>query len=198
MSILFENITHLTLASNSPRRRRYLKDAGIHYSAVSAEINEDIDKFETPDSYVKRMAREKAEAVLENHRSGWILSADTIVVAEGKILGKPRNENHAKEMLKALSGKYHGVKTAFCLKNKTQCILKLVETQVEFASLETDIIEAYVTSGEPMDKAGAYGIQGMAGMFVKGVYGSYSNVVGLPMQEVLEEMLKQKIIKISK
>lgn len=178
----------LILASASPRRADLLRAAGIPFEVMPAEVDETIDQEETPDGYVRRVAQEKAEAVARRVPDRPILGADTAVVVDNRVMGKPGDEREAAEMLRLLSGRRHIVLTGVCL------ILPAVEagrvraaverTVVEFATLSEAEVEWYVATGEPMDKAGAYAGQGLASRFVTRIEGSYANVVGLPVSLV--------------
>ena len=175
----------LILASASPRRRELLTQLGVAYSCDPADIDETILAGETPQDYVRRMAQEKAATVAARYPTPEyaVLAADTTVVVEGDVLGKPRDHFHGLAMLARLSGRQHSVLTAVCLHSASGLSCELVETQVEFAQLNREICEAYLATDEPWDKAGGYGIQGLGGAFVRAIHGSYSNVVGLPLCE---------------
>lgn len=167
------------LASRSPRRAELLQAAGIEFTIRVADVDETPRAHETPVEYVLRVAEEKARAVSAD-AAEVILAADTTVVLDGEIMGKPADAADAARMLRALSGKKHDVITAICLKCGDRMVRDIASTGVWFASLSEDEISAYVASGEPMDKAGAYGIQGLASRFIDRIDGSYTNVVGLP------------------
>ncbi|OAN90122.1 septum formation protein Maf [Marinobacter sp. EhC06] len=173
----------IILASASPRRAELLQQIGLSFSVRPADIDETPEPDETPEQYVERLAREKALAVAGSSPECLVLGSDTSVVLEGKILGKPTDPADARETLVRLSGATHQVMTAVALATEGQCQSVLVITEVCFRQLSTAEIEAYVASGEPMDKAGSYGIQGLGGIFVNELRGSYSAVVGLPLQE---------------
>jgi len=169
----------LVLASKSPRRQQILRDAGIPFVVRSADVPEQRRPSESPADYVRRLAQEKAFAV--TMLAGEIvLGADTVVVVDGEVLEKPVDANDAMRMLELLSGREHEVITGICLRSETSLIVDIATTRVRFASLTRQEMKAYVASGEPMDKAGGYAIQGLAAKFVDRVEGSYSNVVGLP------------------
>lgn len=184
------------LASGSPRRKSMLEQMGFNFIVRAADVDEEPNDEETPEVFVKRLAEEKALAVSRENRSAWILAADTVVVLDGTILNKPANREEALAMLLHLSGRSHHVLTGFCLlhRQKAKRIVNAVRTEVEFMPLSREICESYIDTGEPMDKAGAYGIQGQGGCLVRGIQGSYSNVVGLPMAEVTRELLAQGVI----
>lgn len=177
----------LILASTSPRRTELLKSAGIAFSAVSPDADEKLCAGETPVAYAVRTARAKAESIPAV--SGTIvLGADTVVAAEGRILGKPADEAEAKAMLRLLSGKLHEVITGVCLHSAEKTVCFHVATAVLFRDLSEEEIAAYVATGDPLDKAGAYAIQNGAAGMVRRIDGSYSNVVGLPLCEVIEAL----------
>jgi len=173
----------IILASASPRRAELLQQIGLSFSVCPADIDETPAPDETPEQYVERLAREKALAVAESSPECLVLGSDTSVVLDGVILGKPSGPADARETLTRLSGAGHQVVTAVALVTEGQCQSSLVITEVCFRELSAEEIEAYVASGEPMDKAGSYGIQGLGGIFVNELRGSYSAVVGLPLQE---------------
>lgn len=172
----------LILASGSPRRAELLRAAGIDFTVTIADLDETVLPNELPRDYVVRLSREKAQAVAAEGEL--VLGADTTVVMLNEILGKPMDENDARRMLRLLSGKWHEVLTGVSLVNGTKVTSEVAVTRVKFAKLSEEEMDWYVASGEPMDKAGAYGIQGYASRFVERIEGSYSNVVGLPVQMV--------------
>lgn len=174
---------HLVLASASPRRSELLRNAGIEFSVRVANIGEVPHEGEAATDYVQRLAREKAAAVsLGDHEI--ILAADTVVEIQGLILEKPADAADARRMLRQLSGNIHHVHTGICFRTKGQTLSDIVSTSVHFHEMsDTDIAE-YVASGEPMDKAGAYAIQGGASRFIDRIEGCYFNVVGLPVSRV--------------
>lgn len=176
--------TQLILGSGSPRRKQYFDDLGLFYTVLSAEIDETPQALEPSVVYVERLALEKALAVramVTGQPALRILAADTIVVADDALLGKPESTAHATAMLQQLSGRTHSVIGGIVLLDETGTVLKqaVSETEVDFTILTPAMISAYVASGEPMDKAGAYAIQGLGAQFVTAIRGSYSNVVGL-------------------
>ncbi len=178
----------LILASGSPRRAELLRQAGLEFEIIVPQIDEAPLPGEAPDAFVCRTAREKAESLPANN--AMILAADTAVVDGARILGKPRDAEDAIEMLRSLSGRTHEVMTGVCLRFPKQTICFHIETRVTFRTLSEKEIADYVATGEPMDKAGAYAIQGGAAKMVRRVEGSYSNVVGLPLCEVIEQLEK--------
>jgi septum formation protein len=175
----------LVLASRSPRRAELLSAAGIEFTVRAADIDETPQPGEKPGDYVLRIAQEKAEAVVRDG-SETVLAADTIVVVGSEILGKPKDQADAVRMLKALSGRRHEVITGICLLLARDIVLDSATTGVWVSPLNEAEIEWYVASGEPMDKAGAYGIQGLASRFIDRIEGSYTNVVGLPVALVYQ------------
>lgn len=175
----------LILASASPRRAELLKAAGFQFDVIVADVDESVHPGETPDEHVRRLAEAKARPVVPRAGERAVLAADTVVVVDGVILGKPVDDNDARRMLRMLSGRAHEVMTGVCLAHGA-CVTRVVVTTVEFAVLCDEEIDWYVASGEPADKAGAYAIQGLASRFVTRIDGSYSNVVGLPVALVYE------------
>ncbi|MGI1657693.1 MAG: Maf family protein [Desulfitobacterium sp.] len=181
----------LVLASASPRRGMLLKEGGFSFTRVAADVSEELSQGISPDSAVKQLALRKAQAGLKNwlniggSREDVVLGADTIVALGGRILGKPKDEKEAEEMLTALSGREHEVYTGVALINGAgRQEHGAVRTAVFFRSLTHQEILEYIDSGEPMDKAGAYGIQGLGALLVDYYRGSLSNVIGLPMEYV--------------
>jgi septum formation protein len=168
----------LILASSSPRRAELLRAAGINFTVRVADIDETVRPNELPRDYVVRLSREKARAVARDNELA--LGADTTVVINGEIAGKPADPEDAGRMLRALSGRWHEVLTGVTLARADQILSAIASTRVKFARLSDAEINWYVSTGEPMDKAGAYAIQGYASLFVERIEGSYSNVVGLP------------------
>lgn len=179
-------LTPLILASASPRRRELLSKAGVAFCVVPSHTTEEVWPAEAPQDYVVRVAEEKAREVATRHPHTWILAADTIVEIEGQILGKPHDTADGSRMLHLLSGRSHHVMTAFIiLRSEGQkTVRQLVTSTVTFKALSDAQIMAYLATGEPADKAGAYAVQGLGGDLVESVTGSYTNVVGLPMDEV--------------
>jgi len=170
----------LILASRSPRRSELLKAAGISFEVLAAEIDETPHPNEAPAAYVERLAIEKARAVLALRPGARVLGADTTVTIDGEILGKPVDEADALRMLRLLSGRPHEVHTGIALASASGVRSAVDTTRVWFASMTDEDISWYVATGEPIDRAGAYAIQGFASRFIPRIEGSYSNVVGLP------------------
>jgi len=185
----------LVLASRSPRRREILQQAGIPFVVRPAEVDETPLPAEAARHYVMRIAREKANAAaaglpVAGEIGEIILGADTTVVIQGEILGKPLDAADARRMLLMLSGQRHEVLTGICLRSASCVIEDCAETSVWFAPLTSPEIDDYAASGEPMDKAGAYAIQGLASKFVQRIEGCYFNVMGLPVAMVYRHLLE--------
>lgn len=187
----------LVLASASPRRRELLKAAGFHFEVLAVDVDERPLDGERPADHVRRLAETKARAAWQQRRDAVVLGADTIVCVDGDILGKPRDRDDAVAMLRRLSGRDHDVLTGIALitagpkprhYTPPEAIVDVACTRVWFAPLTDADIAWYANSGEPMDKAGAYAIQGLASRFVTRIEGSYSNVVGLPVALVYETL----------
>lgn len=192
----------LILASASKRRKALLRGAGVPFQVIPAQTDETLLPDEVPSVAVVRLAEAKASAVAGQYSDAFVLAADTLVVLEHesqtelgtstafKVLGKPNSEADAQAMLKDLQGRSHTVITGFCLMraDDAYCVCRVVETKVRLKQLSDEIIARYVATGEPFDKAGSYAIQGIMGNFVDAIDGSYSNVVGLPMSQVLSEL----------
>ena len=194
---------HLVLASASPRRAELLRAAGFTFETIVADVDEQVREGESPSVYVRRLAAEKSAAALSTVVSGFsrtgddglpegghyryvVLGADTAVVVDGDILGKPRDEDDAAAMLRRLSGRCHDVLTGVSLRHGAYEIGRVETTSVQFAALSDADVAWYVASGEGRDKAGAYAIQGLASRFIPRIDGSYSNVVGLPVACVVK------------
>lgn len=181
----------LVLASTSPRRKELLQQIGIEFTQLAININEDVREGETPADYVLRLAQEKSSAGFnllskQQQKCSLVLAADTIVVCDEHILAKPESLADCQKILGQLSGRMHTVTTAIGLFGTDISIQKMVTTEVKFRPLSETEIENYWHTGEPQDKAGSYGIQGFAAVFVESIIGSYSNVVGLPLCETAE------------
>ncbi len=195
-SDLFQTLAPLILASASPRRQDFLHGQGLDFQVQVADIDEVVAPGESPCEFVKRMAKEKAAVVSQTAPDAWVLAADTVLDVDDEILGKPADAQGAEEMLARLSGRWHEVWTGFALIHERQGVAfcRAVRTEVCFVDLTPELIQAYVLTGEPLDKAGAYGIQGRGGAFVAEIKGSYSNVVGLPLAEVMAALLKHGVV----
>lgn len=188
-------MTQIYLASRSPRRGELLQQIGIRFEVLPSDVDESVHPDEAPEHYVLRLAREKA-AVCRQMLSAQglplrpVLAADTTVCIDGMILGKPAHDAEAAEMLGRMSDRWHAVHTAIALAHGDRIETALSTSQVEVCPLSPEAIAAYVASGEPRDKAGSYGIQGLAGSFIRRIEGSYSGVMGLPLYET-SELLKK-------
>jgi nucleoside triphosphate pyrophosphatase len=179
-SLLKEKII---LASKSPRRAEILRTVGWPFETIATGVDETRRPGEEAVSYVRRLARSKAEAAAAGITSGLVLGADTVVVADDEILGQPSDEEDARRMLGVLSGKWHEVLTGIALirvGESDKCIAGHATTRVRFTSMSAREVDWYVATGEPMDKAGAYAVQGRAALFIEEIEGDYFNIVGLP------------------
>ena len=186
----------IILASESTRRVDILRTLGISFSIIPPNIDEKRKKDETPKYFVLRISFEKANKVGNLFSDKWVIGADTVVVIKNKILGKPKNERDAFNMLKYLSGKWHKVITGYCVLNASKNVIyrDAVETRVYLRDLTEDEIARYIKTSEPFDKAGSYAVQGKGGYMVKEIKGSYANVVGLPICEVAEALLSLGVL----
>lgn len=195
--LLLEQYQPLILASASPRRRELLHNLGLEFSIVHADVQEEVAAGEMPGKFASRMAADKAKAVAKSRGDAWVLAADTIVVrADGQILGKPENDHEAREMLRSIAGCRHVVMTAYALINpkRDTYITRLSESGVTLLPMTDELIAAYVATGEPLDKAGSYALQGIGGAFVTSIDGSHSTVIGLPLHLVLTDLLDVGIV----
>ena len=183
----------LVLASASPRRAEILRTMGWPFEALAANIDESRRHDEDAPTYVERIARAKAEDVSLRLPSATVVGADTVVVVDGKILGKPGGEEDARRMLRLLQGRRHEVLTGVAVFNSggDQPRVAHEVTEVRFAEMTEDEVDWYVATGEPIDKAGAYAIQGFGARFIKGIKGDYSNVVGLPVRLLYELIMSE-------
>ena len=177
-------VPRLVLASASPRRAKILRTTGWDFEILPADVDEARRPGENAAAYVERVAREKAEAAALQVPDRLVLGADTIVLIDGKILGKPRDNEDARRMLRLLQDRRHQVMTGIAIVNgnSSTSLVAHESTDVEFSPMTEDEIDWYVATGEPMDKAGAYAIQGMGARFIEGITGDYFNVVGLPLR----------------
>lgn len=186
-------MSRLVLASASPRRKELLASVGIEVDVMPSDVPEEPLDGETPTQHVLRLALDKAAEIAGRLGDGderWIVAADTLVISGGELLGKPIDKDDAKSMLRRLSGCDHSVITGYSVFNtlKGEIVSRAVQTNVCFKSLSEEEIEGYVASGEPMDKAGAYAIQGLGAFMVESIGGSYSNVVGLPLCQLVQDL----------
>jgi septum formation protein len=188
--------TAVILASASPRRKYLLEQAGLSIEVIPSAVDEDAVAEPDPAARVQQLAAAKAKAAADRHPERWVIGADTVVVIDGKILGKPASEDDARRMLRRLGGRTHQVYTGYAVvcaaRGKRFC--EAVCTDVRFKDLNEHEIAWYVSTGEPFDKAGAYAIQGIGTFLVKSINGSYTNVVGLPVCEVIERLIAEGVV----
>ena len=188
--LLLKKMARIILASSSPRRKELLEQVGLKFEIFSPDIDESVCIGESADHYVQRLAEQKAQAILAQFPDAIVIAADTILVLDHKIIGKPESKQHAFEIWTALSDRQHDVLSGVCVRssecdpNTIQSMV--VRTQVHFRKLSQLDMEQYWATGEPIGKAGAYAIQGYAAQFIPRIEGSYSNVVGLPLYETLQ------------
>ncbi len=173
--------TEIILASASPRRTQLLNQVGIAHRVLAADIDEQIYPNEAAKDYVLRLAQEKSACIAAQYPHSVVLAADTIVVLENQILGKPNTAEAAAQMLLSLSGQWHTVMTAFSIQDGEQAHAQLVSTKVKMAEIDSALLQQYISSGEPFDKAGAYGIQSAGAVFIEAIEGDFYTVVGLPL-----------------
>jgi len=177
-------MSKIYLASTSPRRVELLRSLGLEFSVLPVEVTESYSTEESPRLYVQRMARQKALQGAEGLTEGLVIAADTVVVIDDTVLGKPQTRDDAARMLRLLQGRVHRVISGvalYCARTQ-RCLADAEETEVKFAAMTAEEIQWYISTGEPLDKAGAYAVQGKGAVFVEWVRGSYSNVVGLPLR----------------
>ena len=187
---------HLILASGSPRRRELMSQVGLDFTVVTSDADENIKEME-PEDYVRELSSIKAQSVLEQYAdkddSVIVIGADTIVYHKGEILTKPKDEEDAFRILKSLEGQIHQVYTGVTICSTHKNVSFYEKTDVWVYDMTDEEIRDYISTGEPMDKAGSYGIQGLFGIYVKGINGDYNNVVGLPVARLFYEMKKSGI-----
>ena len=193
---MYNNSESIVLASGSPRRKEFLESLGLHFNVAVASIDEYAMEAERAEDFVLRMAKEKAAAVGAQFPDSWVISGDTVVCLGQAILGKPTSRENAVELLLQLAGQTHFVRSSFCVLQQRKNIIRThcVATSVRFTNFSQKVARAYVATGEPMDKAGGYGIQGVGGVLVESIEGSYSNVVGLPMAELVSVLENEGVI----
>ena len=194
---MFTACKPLILASSSPRRRKFLADLGLDFTCLPADVDETARPGETATSFAIRMAETKGEAIARQHPQAYVIGSDTVVTLDKQILGKPRDAAQALDILRSLQGRTHQVITGLslcCLQDNCHDNL-FRSTDVSFASYPDAILLAYIETGEPMDKAGAYGIQGKGGFLVRSINGSCSNVIGLPVSTCISLLLEHGVIK---
>lgn len=185
-------MAHIILASSSPRRQELLTQLGLDFEIYSPDVDEAVQEGEAVEHYVKRLARAKAQVVLNQFPDAIVIAADTSLSFAGKIIGKPESKQHAFEIWSALSGQWHDVYSGLCVATSAQMLSTAVRTQVEFQQLSHAEMEKYWATGEPIGKAGAYAIQGIAAQYIPQIRGSYSNVVGLPLYETAQLLERVK------
>ena len=180
----------MILASKSPRRREIMESFGFNLEIITPDIEEVSDEIKIVDQ-IMDIARKKALEVSKNFKNDYIVAADTVVVLDNKVFGKPKDRSEAKEMLKLLSGRTHEVITAYCLLNldKKVEIVSHDITKVKFKDLTEEIIEWYLSTGEPFDKAGSYGIQGKGALLIENIDGDFFSVMGLPIERIVSDLL---------
>ena len=187
-------MANIILASSSPRRRELLQQLGLEFSILSPDIDESIHDGESVEEYVERLACAKADTILKQHPNAVIIAADTSVAVDQTILGKPESKQHAFEMWDLLSNRKHDVYTGVCVRTSLEKHSIVVRTQVEFQKLSPQDMEYYWATGEPVGKAGAYAIQGIAARYIPSIVGSYTNVVGLPLHETVQILQTVKVL----
>ncbi len=187
--------TKIILASGSPRRRMLLESLGVDFQAVSPDVDETFDESMPPSAAAQHIAHKKAAEVVLEYPGCAIIAADTIVVLESTILGKPANEAQAFDMLCALSGRWHEVITGVCIAHNGQSYALAESTKVRFRDLSESFINWYISTKEPMDKAGAYGIQGYGSLIVDRIEGDFYNVMGFPVSRIMGELDRLNIYK---
>ena len=182
---LFFACVPLVLASASPRRQDFLARLGLQFQVAPADIDETLHADESPEPFARRMAAAKAELVARDRPDACVIGADTVVALDGTVFGKPRDPDDALAILQTLRGRTHQVITGVAVVCPARGIDEVftVSSEVSFAAFPDDILRAYIATGEPMDKAGAYGIQGRAAVFIDEIHGSYSGIMGLPLFE---------------
>lgn len=194
---MFRQLLPIILASNSPRRKAYLSSLGLKFTVVPATIDETPFSGELPEQFACRMAEAKAQVISQTYPNHGVLAADTVVTIDHTILGKPTSSDQALHFLQTLRGRQHEVITGVALIHARKKVVFSDVTQVWFENYPDEVLRNYVQSGDPMDKAGAYGIQSFGGFLIKSINGSYSNVVGLPVAKVMKHLLEESIISCS-
>ena len=192
------NNSRLILASKSPRRRYLLEQAGLVFSVIPSNLDENSIPLSSPKSYVRRLAEAKAKDVSVRYTDSWVIGADTMVFIDDTMLGKPGSRSEARKMLRRLSGRSHQVLTGYCIccQAADRLFSETVVTEVFVKELTELQIDWYINSGEPFDKAGAYAIQGIGTFLVKHIRGSYTNVVGLPVCEVVDFLINAGVVEL--
>lgn len=178
----------IILASGSPRRKELLSWFGLDFESKIPEVDESARNNEEPGMYCSRISRDKADYIHRSYRQALVIAADTVVVINGKILGKPVNAVDAYKQLKLLQGAMHEVYTGYTIAHETRSATRVIRTRVYFRPMSDGEITWYISTGEPMDKAGSYGLQGIGSLFIEGIEGSYTNVIGLPMSDLYNDL----------
>ena len=186
-------MAHLVLASSSPRRQELLGQLGLEFDVFSPDIDESVQQGERVEQYVERLAQEKARAVFARFPDAIVIAADTSLGLDGQIIGKPESKTHAFAIWEQLSGRWHDVFSGICVATAQKTLSQVVQTRVEFQTLTRQDMEDYWATGEPLGKAGAYAIQGIASQYIPKIQGSYSNVVGLPLHEIAQLLKRVKL-----
>lgn len=196
MPMILHNRRPFILASGSPRRRSFLQDLGLLFRVVSTDIEEKQIAGEVPVAYTRRLAFEKARDVAEKYQDQWVVGADTVVCCGAQILEKPADSYDALRMLMCLRGREHIVHSSVSLQHEKKSVSELcsVATRVRFWNFSEEMARNYVETGESLDKAGGYAIQGRGSFLVREIHGSYSNVVGLPLVECIEMLLRHGVV----
>ncbi|MEB3767561.1 Maf family nucleotide pyrophosphatase [Acinetobacter sp. MD2] len=187
-------MAHLILASSSPRRKALLQQLGLNFDIFSPDIDERVLDNETAMAYVARLAQQKAQAVWQKFPEATIIAADTTLAVDSEIIGKPESKSDAFAIWAKISGRCHEVLTGICVMNAVTQYVDVVQTKVEFQVLSPKDMEDYWATGEPLGKAGGYAIQGIAAQFIPQIMGSYSNVVGLPLQQTAALLKAIKVL----
>ena len=198
--MIFKQTRGIVLASSSPRRKAFLERYDLEFRILTGALDEKVNEGEQPIEYAARTAREKAECILDQcTKEEIVISADTIVIFENKILGKPRSSSDSFEMIKQLNGNTHEVITSYFVYNceNAGVIQRNTSTKVSFIRQPENLLKSYADSNEPLDKAGAYSIQGVGTFLVKSIIGSYNNVVGLPIELLLKDLIENRYLLIA-
>ena len=178
----------IILASGSPRRQELFSWLGLDFETMVPEVDESIRNGEDPGEYCSRISRDKADSIGLSYRQALVVAADTIVVISGRILGKPAHAADACSQLKLLQGTMHEVYTGYTITYETRSTTRVIRTRVYFRPMSDGEIRWYISTGEPLDKAGSYGLQGIGSLFVERIEGSYTNVIGLPMSDLYNDL----------
>ena len=188
----------LILGSASPRRKELLAGVGLSFEVVVSAVDETPRATESAQEMVERLARAKAQAVAQRHPAAWVLGADTTVLIDGQVLGKPESPAQAVSMLQRIQGRTHEVWGAFalCCVDRGVCSVEIYGSEVTMVAIPPECIAAYVATGEPLDKAGSYAVQGIGAAFIESVKGSYTNVVGLNLAAVVQQLFRHRVVEL--